>query len=132
MAVSCMAADSTCIAPASLAQKPGFCHLTRKLPCDEHGGFLPEVDVVMDLMPLDYGLSMGGPKSASPAISMIASHWPVPKEYSSLGTVHVPNTAEGVCEGVRRAQKEQATLRRGIVRLWEQKFTELKALLQDR
>ena len=49
-----------------------------------------------------------------------------------------PIRRKAFVRGVRRAQREQATLQRDILRLreqlyteWEQKFTELRHLLQE-
>ena len=54
-----------------------------------------------------------------------------------LGTIHVPNTVEGVRDGVRRAQREQNRLRSEILLLreqhqveWMHKFTELQHMLK--
>jgi hypothetical protein len=79
---------------------------------------------------------MGGFEAVSLGVPLIVSNWPVLRNYFSQGTIHVPNTVEGVYQGVLRAQREQQTLRRDIVKLraqleadWQQKFTELQALL---
>lgn len=68
---------------------------------------------------------------------MITSDWPVLKDYFCLGTVHVPNTVEGICRGVRRAQAEHDALQRDILRLqdlleneWKQKLEQLQDLLR--
>lgn len=67
---------------------------------------------------------------------LITSDWPILKDYFSLGTVHVPNTVEGICEGVRRVQSDGDALRLEMEQLrdllqkeWEQKFKELQCLI---
>ena len=46
-----------------------------------------------------YRRRLGSFEAASLAIPLIVSDWPILRDYFSLGTVHVPNTEEGVCEG---------------------------------
>jgi hypothetical protein len=82
---------------------------------------------------------MGGFEAVSLGTPLITSDWPILRDYFSLGTVHVPNTVEGICKGVRRAQSEHNALQRDILRLralfqieWEQKLEELQHLLAER
>lgn len=131
--------DSKRIAPRLLAKKPDNCHLTGYLPYEQYVSLLQEVDVILDLTTQDHTLLMGAFEAVSLGTPLIVSDWPILRDYFSLGTVHVPNTVEGVCEGVRRIQREQAALQRDILRLreqlraeWEHKFAELWHLLQER
>ena len=80
----------------------------------------------------------GASEAVSLGTPLITSNWPVLRGYFSQGTVHVPNTLEGVCEGVRRAQREQAKLQQEILLLrqqleaeWVCKYAELMQLLQQ-
>jgi hypothetical protein len=61
------------------------------------------------------------------------------RSYFSQGTVHIPNTVEGICAGVRQVQRDQRLLEAGMAQLqrhldaeWARKFTELKGLLAQR
>jgi glycosyltransferase involved in cell wall biosynthesis len=129
--------DSKRIAPRLIAKKPDNCRLTGYLSYDRYVGLLRGVDVVIDLTDQDHTLLMGGFEAVSLGKPLITSDWPVLKDYFSLGTVHIPNTVEGVCEGVRRARLGHDTLQRDILRLrdqleneWRQKLEELQDLLR--
>lgn len=128
--------DSNRISPGLLALKPENCHLTGYLSYERYIGLLREVDALIDLTTQDHTLLMGGYEAVSLGTPLITSDWPVLRDYFSQGTVHVPNTVEGIYAGVRRAQYEQATLRRDILRLreqlsseWTHKLTELQEVL---
>jgi glycosyltransferase involved in cell wall biosynthesis len=122
---------------ALLSKKPANCFLTGYLPYDQYVGLLREVDAIMILTTRDNSLLMGGFEAVSLGTPLIISDWPTLRDYFCLGTVHIPNTVEGIREGVHRAQRERARLRQEILLLrqqlqaeWEQKFTELQQLLQ--
>jgi len=130
--------DYTRIATSLLAKKPDNCRLTGFLPYERYVGLLREVDAAMVLTTQDHTLLMGGFEAVSLGTPLIVSHWPLLRDFFSLGTVHVPNTVEGICEGVRRAQREQTVLQRGILILreqlrseWEQQFAELRHSLRE-
>jgi len=115
---------------------PGNCHLTGYLMNEQYFGLLRSADVILDLTTRSNSLLMGGFEAVTLGVPLITSDCPLLREYFPLGTVHVANTAEGIAEGVRRAQRELPDLRRGIVALceqlqreWEQKRAELTALL---
>ena len=95
-----------------------------------------DVDSVIDLTNRDHTLLLGAFEAVSLGTPLIVSDWPILRDYFSRGTVHVPNTVEGVCEGVRCVQREQERLRHDIVLLrdelqseWEIKHAELEAVL---
>lgn len=130
--------DSSRIASRLLAKKPHNCCLTDYLPYERYLSLLRGVDVIIVLTTRDHTLLAGAFEAVSLGIPLIVSNWPILQDYFFIGTVHVPNTVEGICEGVRRANHEQATLQRDILRLreqllaeWEQKFTELQHLLSE-
>ncbi|MBN1202247.1 MAG: hypothetical protein JXJ20_10365 [Anaerolineae bacterium] len=129
--------DSSRLPAHLLARKPDNCHLTGYLPYAQYIGLLRDADVVMDLTDANHTLLMGGFEAVSLGTPLITSDWPVLRDYFSLGTVHVPNTVQGIREGVDRARHEQADLKRDIVRLreqliaeWEQELAALEALLR--
>jgi glycosyltransferase involved in cell wall biosynthesis len=129
--------DSTRITRPLVSRRPDNCCLTGYLSYERYVGLLRGVDAIMVLTTGDHTLLMGAFEAVSVGTPLIVSDWPILRDYFSLGTVHVPNTVEGICEGVRRAQRERARLREEILLLreqleaeWECKFTELLQLLQ--
>jgi glycosyltransferase involved in cell wall biosynthesis len=121
-----------------LKKKPANCRLTGYLPNERYVGLLRAVDAIMVLTTMYNYLLMGGFEAISLGKPFITSDWPLLRNHFSQGTVYIPNTAEGVCEGVRRAQQELPTLQRDILFLrqqlndeWEQKHAELRSLLTE-
>jgi glycosyltransferase involved in cell wall biosynthesis len=119
-----------------LSKKPGNCHLTGFLSYGQYVSLLRKADAVLDLTTRDHTILMGGFEAVSIGTPLITSDWPILKDYFSQGTVHVSNTVEGICEGVRRVQSEGDVLRLGMQQLrdrlqneWEQKFEELESLI---
>lgn len=132
-----MTGDYTRSAPSLLAKKPDNCQLTGYIPYDQYVGLLRGADVVVDLVTQDHTLLLGAFEAVSLGTPLIISAWPVLRDYFPIGAVHVSNTVEGVYEGVRRAQREHATLQQEILLLqeqlhvqWEYKFMELQHLLR--
>lgn len=124
-------------APHVVEKKPDNCHLTGYLTYDRYVGLLRSVDAILVLTTMDHQVLMGGFEAVSLEKPLIVSDWPVLKDYFCLGTVHVPNTAQGIYAGVRQAQRDQDRLRREIVVLheqlqseWEKTLAELKQLLE--
>lgn len=123
--------------PANLLErKPDNCWLTGYLPYEQYIGLLRGAGVVMDLVSSDQTLLLGAFEAVSLGTPVIMSDWPVLRNYFPIGTVHVSNTVEGIRDGVRSAQCEQATLRRGVLRLrdqleaeWTQKIAGLQNLM---
>ncbi|OGP65516.1 MAG: hypothetical protein A2169_08385 [Deltaproteobacteria bacterium RBG_13_47_9] len=131
--------DSRRASSTLLENKPGNCHFTGYVPYAKYVGLLREVDAIIDLTNWDHTLLMGAYEAVSLGTPLIVSDWPVLRDYFHLGTVHVPNTVEGICEGVRRAQREQTALRQGILLLreqlqadWDRQFAELLLLLKEK
>jgi hypothetical protein len=131
--------DSNRLTPHLRKEKPDNCCLTGYLPTERYVGLLRGADAVMALTTQDHTVLMGGFEAVSLAAPLIVSDWPVLRECFSLGTVHIPNTVEGICDGVRQAQTEHAKLKRDILLLreqlqaeWERKFTDLQRLLDER
>jgi hypothetical protein len=125
-------------APQLLAKKPHNCHLTGYLPYGQYIGLLRGSGAVIDLTTRNHTLLMGAFEAISLGTPLIVSNWPILKSYFSKGTVWVPNTVEGVAEGVRRAQREQAALRRDIEVLreelqaqWNRDFAALRERLDS-
>jgi glycosyltransferase involved in cell wall biosynthesis len=124
--------------PRILARKPDNCCLTGYLPYERYVALLRAVDVVMVLTTRDHTLLMGAFEAISLGVPLITSDWPILREYFSGGTVFVPNTVQGVCEGVRRAQHELPALQYAMLCLrdrlqaeWKQEFADLMKLLEE-
>lgn len=129
--------DSRRASPQLLATLPGNCHLTGYIPYERYVGLLRAADVVIDLTTRDHTLLMGAYEAVSLGTPLITSDWPILREYFSQGTIHIPNTVEGICAGLARAREELATLRRGIAALqaelqaeWLQQFAALRRQLE--
>jgi hypothetical protein len=80
---------------------------------------------------------MGAFEAVALGKPLITSNWPILQDYFSLGTVHVPNTVEGLVKGIQRAQTEQESLKHGIVALekqltleWELAYQQLRQLME--
>ena len=130
--------DSNRIPPHFLARKPDNCHFTGYLPYERYVGLLRGADAIIDLTTRDHTLLMGAYEAVSLGVPLITSDWPILQDSFSRGTVHVPNTVEGVCEGVRQARPERSSLQRDILCLqaelrgeWEQRFAELQQMLAN-
>jgi len=131
--------DCARIAPSLLPKKPENCYLTGYLSYERYVGLLRGVDAIMALTTGNHTLLMGAFEAVSVGTPIIVSDWPVLRDYFSLGTVHVPNTVEGICEGVCLARREQMILQREILVLreqleadWVRKLAELQQLLRER
>lgn len=130
--------DPARIAQSLLSKKPDNCFLTGYLPYEQYIGLLRNVDAIMALTTGDNTLLMGGFEAVSVGTPLIISDWPVLRDYFSLGTVHIPNTIEGICGGIRRARGEQPGLKQAILELksqleteWMRKFKELREILSE-
>jgi hypothetical protein len=129
--------DSKRIPRPLLIRKPENCRLTGFLPYGQYVSLLSGVNAVMDLHDRDHTLLLGGFEAVSLGKPLITSDWPLLRDYFSLGTVYVRNTAQGICEGVRRVQDDPTKLQRDIVLLckkleleWERQFGKLLMFLK--
>jgi glycosyltransferase involved in cell wall biosynthesis len=121
----------------SLLKKiPKNCHLTGYLPYDKYISLLRGADLVIDLTNRDHTLLLGGFEAVSLGKPLIVSAWPVLREYFVSGTVFVPNTVEGISQGVRQAQDNLAALKVDMLCLrdqltmeWEEQYKRLTRLL---
>lgn len=105
-------------APRSLLDKtPDNVTYTGFLPDDDYFGLLQSVDAVMALTTRDNTNQRGACEAVWLGKPLITSDWPVLRASFNLGTVHVPNTAEGIKAGVLKAVQESSTLSREMVQL---------------
>lgn len=119
-----------------LAKKAENCILTGYLPDERYVALLRGADCVMVLTTRDHTLLCGAFEAVSLGTPLITSAWPVLRKRFALGTVHVSNTMESICEGVRLAQQEKESLRREVLLLrdqlqleWEEQFVQLRNAL---
>jgi len=131
--------DSNRISSSLLVKKPNNCFLTGYLPYERYLGLLQGVDVIIALTTRDHTLLAGASEAVSLGTPLITSDWPILQDRFPIGTVHIPNTIEGVFEGVRQAQSNRGTLQQEILRLrdrlqdeWEKQFQKLKNLITER
>jgi hypothetical protein len=99
-------------ADASLLRlKPANLTFTGYLPFEEYIGLLRGCHLIMDLTKVDHTLLMGGFEAVSLEVPLLTSDWQVLKDCFSLGTIHVPNTTDGIIQGLRQAQEKHVQLR---------------------
>lgn len=126
------------LAPALQAARPDNCHLTGFLPYDSYVGLLRGADAIVDLTTRDHTLLMGAFEAMSLGTPLITSNWPILRDYFPRGAVHVPNTVDGVCAGVRQVQRDRDSLRQEVAAMrrqlhveWTDKYTQLQGLLGE-
>lgn len=121
-----------------LEKMPHNVHPTGYLPYEQYASLLYSTDAVLALTTRDHTLLCGAHEATAVGTPLIVSDWRILCERFPRGTVHTPNTVSGICEGVRRVQREQAALRRDMLTLrtelqadWASKFTKLEHILRD-
>jgi glycosyltransferase involved in cell wall biosynthesis len=121
-----------------MSEKPDNCHFTGYLAYDKYIGLLRGVDAIMVLTDWNHTLLMGGFEAVSLGKPLITSDWPVLKDHFCLGTVHVPNTVDGIYSGVNQMQKEYDILKKDILILrdhleyeWNQKLNKIQELINQ-
>lgn len=128
--------DSKRLPHSLAAKKPDNCTFTGYLPEAQYIGLLRGVDAIMDLTKLEHTLLMGAYEAISLVKPLITSNTELLRVYFPIGTVHVENTPEGICAGVREARMSLLTLQREMVDLrqqleqeWDTGFDQLRQLL---
>ncbi len=129
--------DATRIQASLAARKPDNVLLTGYLSYDRYVGLLRGVDAMVVLTTGDHQLLMGGFEAVSLGKPLIVSDWPLLRTYFHQGTVYVTNTAEGISEGIRQAQRDLPVLQQAILALsaelhteWEGAIAQLRCLLE--
>lgn len=93
-------------------------------PEQQYPGLLRSADAVMVLTTRDHTLQLGGCEAAAVKKPLITSDWPYLHEVFSRGTVFVPNTAEGIQQGIRQLQQDYEHYCREIALLRSEKQAE--------
>lgn len=128
--------DSNGIEHSLLAKKPENLRLTGFLPYEQYIGLLQGVDLILDLTTRNHTILSGAFEAVSLGKPLITSDWPVLRKQFPIGTIHVNNSVEGLCNGVRQAQHDLPALQKDILILreklileWNERFTELCNLI---
>lgn len=123
--------------PASFfATAPPNVHFTDFLPDDQYIGLLRAVQAVMALTMRDYTLQGGGCEAVSLGKPLITSDWPYLQELFARGTVYVPNSVDGIRDGLGQMQQQWQEREREIIAFrqerrcaWDDQFAHLTALV---
>jgi glycosyltransferase involved in cell wall biosynthesis len=116
-------------APRSLlARVPENVTFTGFLPDEEYFGLLRGVDAVMVLTTRDHTNQRGACEAVWLGQPLITSDWPILRELFHLGTVHVPNTSDGVRSGVLKALQDGPTLSEEMRQLQDMRREAWRAL----
>jgi glycosyltransferase involved in cell wall biosynthesis len=113
---------------------PANVTFTDFLPDPQYFGLLRAAHAVMALTTRDHTLQGGGCEAVSLGKPLITSDWPYLRELFARGTVYVPNSTEGIRDGIRAMQQRYQELEQEIVafrqesrREWDARFAQLKA-----
>lgn len=106
------------------------------LPDAQYFGLLRSASAVMALTTRDYTLQGGGCEAISLGKPLITSDWPYLRELFARGTVYVPNSPEGIRDGIRAMQQRYQQIAQEVVvfrhesrQEWDARFARLKALV---
>ena len=121
-----------------LTSAPTNVRFTGFLPDQEYYALLNAAHAVLCLTTRDMTMQRGGCEALSLGKPMIVSDWPILRNYFHRGAVHVPNTRDGIRDGVvelmenyDRYLREVRELRDLGQREWLRKRTALIELVQS-
>jgi glycosyltransferase involved in cell wall biosynthesis len=95
--------DSRRASKSLLAKTPDNVTYTGFLPDTDYFGLLRSVNAIMVLTTRDHTNQRGGCEAVWLGQPLITSDWPILKTLFHCGTVHVPNSVDGIKAGVIRA-----------------------------
>ena len=131
--------DSNRMPKSFLESLPANVACTGFSPDDRYIGLLRAVDAIMVLTTRDHTLQLGGCEAISVAKPLITSDWPYLRETFAGGTVHVPNTPDGIRDGIlamqekhRDLEKEIVAFRQGKRQEWSSQLVQLEELVAKR
>ena len=117
---------------------PANVTFTGFLPDSQYFGLLRAAHAVISLTTRDYTLQGGGCEAVSLGKPLITSDWPYLRELFAKGTIYVPNSSDGIRDGIRSMQQRYRELEQEIVtfrqdrrREWDTCFARLKAMIAD-
>lgn len=124
--------------PRILERAPVNVHFTGFLPDKTYYALLNASDAVICLTTRNHTMQRGACEALSLGKPIITSDWPLLREYFHKGTVHVPNTSQGIRQGVQQMVARYPEYQAGIKDLqvgqrqeWRNKIEALLALVQD-
>ncbi|HEX2980947.1 MAG TPA: hypothetical protein VHO48_11835 [Anaerolineaceae bacterium] len=122
--------------PRLLDEAPKNVIFTDFLSSEAYNQLLASSHAVMSLTTRDHTLQCGACEALSLKVPIITSDWPLLRDYFSLGTVHVDNSAEGILAGIQslRNAYERYTTEIGELHAiryaeWQQHVAGLQALV---
>jgi glycosyltransferase involved in cell wall biosynthesis len=122
--------------PSLLETAPANVTFTGFLSDDDYLKLLRGADAIMALTDQDFTLQLGGVEAVAVGKPIIMSDLSFLREYFNRGTIHVPNTPDGVCQGIielrndlGRLSKEIPALRRVHQEEWFAKSQQLRELI---
>ena len=124
--------------PGILESAPANVHFTDYLPDESYYGLLNTAQAVMCLTTRNHTMQRGACEALSLGKPIITSDWPLLRQYFQKGTVHVPNTGEGIYRGVQEMMAHYERYRAGIAALqiaqqqeWQTRMQALMTLIQQ-
>lgn len=84
-------------------------------------GLLRSVDAIMALTTRDHTMQRGGCEAVWLGQPLIISDWPLLREAFHRGTIHVPNTVEGIRAGIERAKEQKHILAAEMIQLQQER-----------
>ena len=121
--------DSRRASQRFLESLPPNVSCTGFLPEDQYVGLLRAADAIMCLTTRDHTLQLGGIEAVAVGKPLLTSDWPFLREVFSGGTVFVPNTVEGIKDGLLELQARYQGLREGMKSLRHKMDREWKTSL---
>jgi glycosyltransferase involved in cell wall biosynthesis len=100
---------------------PTNVRFTGFLPDREYYALMASSQAVMCLTTRDHTMQRGACEALWMGKPIVTSRWPLLQEYFRAGTVHVPNTVEGIRGGVRELVRHHAEYEDRIRRLQEER-----------
>jgi len=121
-----------------LTRAPANAHFTDFLPDESYYALLDTADAVMCLTNRNHTMQRGACEALSLGKPIITSAWPLLKTYFRKGTVHVPNSVEGIRHGVLKMMDDYRLYQAEIKDLqieqrqeWQEKLDVLTGLINQ-
>jgi glycosyltransferase involved in cell wall biosynthesis len=127
------------VAPRNLPERcPANAHFTGFMPYEGYLSVLRGADAIVDLTTREDTLLCGAYEAVSLGKPVVVSDWPLLKRRFYRGVVHVKNTVEGVCDGLRQVMSDGGAMTIEVERLrseleseWARSLGELNSLMAE-
>jgi glycosyltransferase involved in cell wall biosynthesis len=103
---------------------PANIHFTGYTPDEEFYGLLEAADAVMCLTTENHTIQSGASEALWLGRPIITSNWPILRNYFSKGTLHVDNSAAGLCQAILAMQQDHARFEAEILELQQERRCE--------